>query len=137
MFPSRQPALLSARQLTSFEHYVIKKTVYLTVSVGANPANNLKVTADIAQKDGGTDIAACKMVVTTDDAGFAFVNNSNKTNVAIAGDNHDITSTTVRTVNIYIYYDGAESVVYTNNAANLKGATINLTFTVDSHPAAA
>ena len=126
----------SARQLTSFEHYVIKKTVYLTVSVGANPANNLKVTADIAQKDGGTDIAACKMVVTTDDSGFAFVNNSNKTNVDIKGTNTDITATTVRTVNIYIYYDGSESVVYTNNAVNLKGATIDLTFTVDSHPAA-
>ena len=111
-------------------------TNWYTATAATSAASTMKEGSASAQKDGGTDIAACKMVVTTDDSGFAFVNNSNKTNVDIKGTNTDITATTVRTVNIYIYYDGSESVVYTNNAVNLKGATIDLTFTVDSHPAA-
>lgn len=130
----------TARQLVSFDGYVIKRTVYLTVAVGANPANNLSVTATINQKQGGNDISACKIIVVTDDNGFIILNNkvNNETILtgSIAGDNHDITSTSVRRVDIYIYYDGEDSKVYTNNAANLKGADISLAFNVEANPAA-
>ena len=123
---------VTASQLTTFTNYVIQKTVYLTVAAGANNANNLKVTAAFTQKTGGTDLAACKVLVTTDDGGFATLTSSNYSNVDIKGTNTAITDSTVRTVNLYIYYDGSESVVYTNNKANLKGATIDLTFGVEA-----
>lgn len=131
----------TARQLVSFDGYVIKRTVYLTVAVGANPANNLSVTATINQKTGGNDISACKILVTTDDNGFAILNTKdNQDNpiltADIKGSNTDITSTSVRRVDIYIYYDGEDSKVYTNNAANLTGADISLAFNVESNPAA-
>ena len=125
----------TARQLTSFAGYVITKTVYLTVDTGANNANNLSVTATITQKTGGTDISAVKILVTTDDGGFATLTSASNT-ADIKGTNTAITSSTVRTVNIYIYYDGDETPVYTNNAANLTGADITLTFNVDAVPAA-
>lgn len=124
------------RQLTTFDNYVIKKTVYLTVARGANPANNLKVTATLTQKTGGSDITAAKIIVATSDGGFATLKNGAATNVDIAGSNTNLTDSTVLTVDIYIYYDGNESVVYTNNAANLKGVDISLAFDVDAVPAA-
>ena len=124
----------TARQLSSFDNYVIHRTCYLTVTTGSNPANNLYVTPTITQKTGGTDVSAVKVIVCTDDGGFAVLDSSSgKTN--IAGTNTDITSSVARQVDIYIYYDGDETPVYTNNMANLKGADISLLFDVDSHPA--
>ena len=125
----------SARQLTSFDGYVIQKTVYLTVAEGSNHANNLTVTPTITQKTGGTDISAVKVLVCTDDGGFAILD-STSGETDIKGTNTELTDTTVRTVYIYIYYDGSEDPVYTNNAANLKGADISLAFDVDAVPAA-
>ncbi len=118
----------TVRQLVGFDGYVIHKTVYLTVAAGSNPVNTLTVTPTIAQKASGTDITAAKIVVTTSDGGFAVLDNTQTTAVDIKGDNTDLTDTTVLTVDIYIYYDGNEDVVYTNNAANLTGATIDLEF---------
>jgi hypothetical protein len=130
----------SAKQLTSFDGYVIHKTYYLTVAAGSNPANNLKVTAAITQSGNGADAQAIKLLVTTDDGGFANLytagndgtaHGANLANVDIKGTNTSITSSTVRQVDVYLYYDGDEAPVYTNNAANLTGADVDLTFTVD------
>ena len=126
---------ITAVSLSTFTGYVIQKTIYLTVATGANNANNLSVTGTITQKTGGTDLAAAKVLVTTDDGGFAILTSSSAT-ADIKGSNSPITSSAVRTVNLYIYYDGKESVVYTNNAANLKGAEIGLAFNVNAAPAA-
>lgn len=124
----------SARQLTSFTGYVITRTVYLTVEDGSNNARNLSVTATITQKASGTDVTAVKILVTTDDGGFATLTSAAPT-ADIKGTNTVITDSTVRTVNIYIYYDGDEAPVFTNNAVNLTGADISLTFNVDAVPA--
>ena len=123
----------SARQLTTFDGYVVHKTVYLTVAAGSNPANNLSVTATMTQKTGGTDIDAVKMVIVTNDGGFAVITTSN-TSADISGTNTDITDTTVRVVDIWLYYDGNATEVYTNNMANLTGVDIVLDFNVDSNP---
>ena len=127
----------SARQLTTFAGYVVKKTVYLTVAAGANPANNLRVTPTFTQKTGGNDITAARVLITTGDGAFKVLKSTDSGNVVdIKGDNHDITDSTVLVVNIYIYYDGNDSKVFTNNAANLAGATISLKFDVDANPTA-
>lgn len=126
----------SARQLSTFTGYVIHKTYYLTVAAGSNPANNLSVTADI--DDTNTDAQAVKLLVTTDDGGFAnlyLAGNDGTAHAAnltadIKGSNTNITNTTVRQVDVYLYYDGDEAPVYTNNAANLAGADVDLTFSV-------
>lgn len=123
----------TARQLSSFNGYVIRKTAYITVADGSNPANNLSVTPTITQKTGGTDITAVKVLVCTDDGGFAVLSSANNGSaVDIKGTNTAVSDSTVRTVNIYIYYDGDETPVYTNNMANLKGATIGLQFNMES-----
>jgi hypothetical protein len=114
----------SARQLTSFTDYVLVKTVYLTVASGSDPANNFTITPTFTQTSGGTDITAAKVLVTTSDGGFANLSSANNgTAVDIKGSNTSLTDSTVLTVNFYIYYDGDEAPVYTNNMANLKGAS--------------
>lgn len=81
---------------------------------------------------GGTAITAVKVLVTTSDGGFAILSSSDSGSlVDIKGSNTALTSSTVLTVNIYIYYDGSDSSVYTNNIANLGAATIDLAFGVD------
>lgn len=125
----------TVKQLTNFTGYVIVKTVYLTVAAGANPANNLTVTPTFTQKVGGSDISAAKVIVTTSDGGFAVLSSGNNGSpVDIKGSNTNLTSETVLTVKIYIYYDGNDTNVYTNNAAKLTGATIDLAFDVKAVP---
>ena len=122
----------TARQLTGWTDYVLIKTVYLTVAVGSDGANNLTVTPTFTQKTGGTDITAAKVLVTTSDNGFAVLSSAqNGTEVDISGDNTTLTDSDVLTVNFYIFYDGDEAPVYTNNMANLKGADFECAFDVD------
>lgn len=121
----------SAKQLATFDGYVIQQTIYLTVAVGANNANNLQVTATIGGN--ATAAAATHVLITTDDGGFANLTNATPgtTNVAdIKGSNTAITPTTVRTINVYIYVDGDHANIYTNNKANLSNVTVNLAFDV-------
>lgn len=128
----------SARQLTSFTDYVITKTVYLTVAAGANGINNLTVTPTFTVKTGGADLTAAKVLITTSDGGFAVLSSANNGSaVDIKGTNTTLTDTTVRTINIYIYYDGNVDKVYTNNMANLKGVDISLSFSGTAVPAGA
>ena len=131
----------SARQLTedAFSDYVIKKTVYLTVAKGANDAWNLRVKGVFTQEGSGEDVSACKVIVATDKGGFAILAKEATPayhNIYVADDSNIITDTTVVRVDLYIFYDGTDSSVYTNNAAKLTGATFTLSFEVDAKPAA-
>lgn len=123
----------SAKQLTTFDGYVIKKTIYLTVAAGSQPAGNLKVTPTFATKTAGSEAYdPATVIVATSDGGFAKLTKTNNgTAVDIKGINTALTSATVLTIDIYIYYDGTHSSVYTNNAANLAGATISLAFNAE------
>lgn len=120
----------TVKQLTNFNGYVIVKTVYLTVAAGANPANNLTVTPTFTKKGDGSDFSAAKVIVTTSDGGFAVLSSGNNGSPANIQGSKNLTSDSVLTVKIYIYYDGNDTTVFTNNAENLAGATINLAFDV-------
>lgn len=126
----------TARQLTTFTGYVIQKTVYLTVAKGANDANNLKVTPTIAKSgESGTLVDAARVLITTSDGGFAILD-KDSVEVGIEGSNTNLTDSTVLTVNIYIYIDGNDAAVNTNNSVNLAMATISLLFSVEAVKAA-
>lgn len=126
----------TAKVLTTFEGFVIQKTVYLTVAKGANAANNLKVTPTIAKSgESGTSVDAARVLITTSNGGFAILS-KDSVDVDIKGSNTNLTDSTVLTVSIYIYIDGNDGTVYTNNAVNLAMATISLLFSVDAVKAA-
>ena len=119
----------TARQLTNFTGYVIRRTVYLTVAKGANAANNLTVTPTIT--GAGEDFTAAHVIVATSDDGFVnLTKTDNGTKVDIKGSNTPLTESDVLTVEIYIYIDGNNTNIFTNNIADLKGVTIELAFDV-------
>lgn len=121
----------TARQLTAFTGYVIRRTVYLTVAVGANDANNLTVTPAITGT--GEDLTAAHVIVATSDGGFVNLTNTNNgTKVDIKGSNTALTESTVLTVEIYIYIDGNNTNIFTNNIVDLTGVTIELAFDVEA-----
>ena len=116
----------------NFSDYVIKKTVYLTVAKGANNAINLSVTPTFAKTgtDDQTDYTGVKVLVATSDGGFAtLTKDSAKTD--IKGSNTALTDATVLTVDLYIYYDGKDSTVYSNNYGKLAGADVTFEFEVE------
>ncbi len=121
----------TAIQLTAFTGYVIRRTVYLTVAKGAKDANNLKVTPTITGT--GKDLTAAHVIVATSDGGFANLTSTNNgTKVGIQGSNTPLTESTVLTVEIYIYIDGNDTNIFTNNIADLTGVTIKLAFDVEA-----
>lgn len=120
----------SARQLKAFDGYVEHKTLHMTVAKGADGANNLKVTPKFTQNDTGNDIDAVKVLLVTSDGACKVLKNGD-TDIDIKGNNTKLTDGTVLTVDLYIYVDGDDDAVYTNNKANLKGATIKLNFSVE------
>ena len=121
----------------AFSKYVIKKTVYITLAEGAEDAENLTVTANIALKSGQgndkTNINGVSVLVITDSnnkAEFAGAN-VDSTESLHATQNVTITENTLVKVDIYIYYDGSVADVKTINKAILAAATINLDFDVE------
>ena len=121
----------SAGSAYDFSKYVIKKTIYLTVADGSNPAHDLTVTATSFTAAASKDITAVRVLVVTQNN----IQILTSTDVGSAKSLHDntdqvITDAGTIQVDIYVYYDGSVGSVYTNNINNLDGATINLRFDV-------
>ena len=119
-----------------FANYVIKRTVYLTLATGANPANNLRVTGTIALKEGQaadkTNINGVKVLLVTDANNMVTLTSSTTTAQSLFGtSNVTLTDSNLVKVDIYIYYDGSEADVKTENMAILAAATVNLAFSVE------
>ena len=115
-------------------NYIIHKTCYVTLASGSNPAANLKVThsdwAATNVKSGAEETyAAAKCLITTSSASVELDSGHTSSDTVLAT---SVTNAAVVQVDIFIYYDGNDESVYTNNIANLEGATIDLTFSVEA-----
>lgn len=128
----------SGKVLTQFDGYVITEKVYLTVAKGALPAHNLTVTPTFTKTNAGgtTTMSPVKVMIftTIDSTEQNFIKFGSGISTAQnlhATTNSEITDTTVLIVDIYIYYDGSDTAVTTNNIANLSGATLTLEFGVE------
>ena len=115
--------------LTSFDGYVLTKSVYITVTKDSKIATNLKVSATITKNTTATDIAPLKVLVVCGDKYVELAPDA-LTSATVLAD--QIKSDALTKVDIYIYYDGAHANVTTNNSANLGGAAVELTFAVDN-----
>lgn len=124
--PDASTSTGSENELSKFDGYVLHKTVYIAVAAGSNTAEELKVSATITAAESGT-ITPIRVLVTTTTAVAELSSATTSSDVVLAA---TISNTDVIAVDIFIYYDGNNADVYTNNIANLDGATINLTFSV-------
>ena len=143
--PTASASSGAATALTSFTNYVIKQTVYITLAKDSINATNLKVSATFAQGAAGEgngthtyDPVKVVVVATPATGTAAFeelaAEDRDESNV-VTGTTvlaATVTDDAVITVDIYLYYDGNDTDVYTTNFANLDGSAVSLAFSVDN-----
>lgn len=118
----------TALNIADIGGYVIHKTVYVTLANGSVVQDKLTVTAKILKNGAdGTDITAAKVLVTSETGAAEFGSTDTTPKDIYTG---DINSTSVITLDIWIYYDGNNTNVTSANFANLASASIELTFDV-------
>lgn len=110
----------------NFGAHVIHKTVYVTLAEGSKPVSDLKATVTLTSLKSKT-ITPVKVLITT--AGkFEEFSTSKSTGATVLLD--EVTADAASQIDIFIYYDGNDSAVYTNNVANLDGASVEINFSV-------
>lgn len=113
--------------LTAFTGYVIHKQVWVTVAKNSTPVKDLSVSATIGNKNTGT-ITQAKVLVASSDAAAELSSATTAPTTKLTGATTTITDNTVVALDIYIYIDGNDSAVFTNNFNSLDTATISLSF---------
>lgn len=120
----------------NFSQYVLKQTVYISITEGSVAAKDLKVKAtidDSDKSDSKNDITPIRVLVV---CGENYVElDSTKTDFASTVLRTTISDTDIVAVDIYIYYDGTDDAVTTNNSAKLAGAKVDLEFSVTQQTA--
>ena len=114
-------------------NYIIHKVCYVTLAEGSPAASNLKVTNAAFTTNGTSSeleatFAAVKVLVTSSTAAVELDSANPSSNTALAA---SVTNDAVIQLDIFLYYDGNHTSVYTNNMANLDGANVSLTFGVN------
>ena len=118
-------------------NYIIHQTVYVTMAKGSNAANNLKIkSASLVvnnTKNGTSETYEAVTVLVTSSTNAVEFKNATASDAATTSTvlATSVTDAALIPLDIFVYYDGAHSSVYTNNIANLEGATVNLTFDVN------
>lgn len=109
--------------------YVITKTVYMTIVKETPALSDIEATVKITAA-GTKNIDAAKVVLAVysgaTDKGVKEFDKTNTASTALG--TGEVTSDTLIKVNIYIYIDGTNAAIFTDNAANLDTANIEITF---------
>lgn len=113
--------------LSAFDGYVIHKQVWVTVAKNSTPVKDLSVSATIGSVATGT-ITQAKVLVASSDAAAELSSATTTSTTKLTGATTTITDSTVVALDIYIYIDGNDSAVFTNNFNSLDTATISLSF---------
>ena len=129
-----------ATNLSSFTDYVLYYDLWITVATGSPDMQNLKCNATIqASGDTANVRDAVRVLVASETASEEFYNAHTSSGSAVTAHTDGTTvlastvaSTGLTHVRVYIYLDGEDATVYTNNFTNLKEATVALTFTAEN-----
>ena len=115
--------------LTDVAGYVITRTVYMTIVKDTPQLSDIKATVAITAKDGKTIDAAKVLLAVYNDTADKGTEEFDKAKTGSTSlKTGVVTDATVVKVVIYIYIDGADASIYTDNAANLGTAKIDITF---------
>lgn len=110
--------------------YVLVNEFSITVADGSNAVENLRVASCAVNVNGG-GAEAVKVIVATSSAFAEY----DATGALVEGDGvisaAALSNTEVEYVKIYVYWDGNDTDVYTNNLLNLKDTSVVVTFTGD------
>lgn len=116
-----------------FDKYVIHKEVWVVLAKGSNNATNLVASLTSFQANntanGTNETTSPVKVLITSATGAVELDGttlSDNTKVLAA----TVTDQTAIKLDIYLYYNGADAAVYTNNVLNLEGASFTINFSV-------
>lgn len=111
-----------------FGNYVLKNEFHVCTAVGSNPMENLRV-KDLTYTTTGDK--AVKIIVASDDAHEEFADSaaSNRANPVVLASSVD--DTALVDINVYIYWDGNDTDVYTNGIDDLLATTVSFTLIAD------
>ena len=114
----------SKKNLTSFGNYVVRYKYYLTLAEGSNPVSDLRITNFNLAVANGKSVLPVKVVIASA-AGIEQLDTSDNGN----GTSFNLLSTpleenAVACFYVFVYYDGNETTVNTNNLDNIAAAEI-------------
>lgn len=109
-----------------YDDYVLVNRFSITVAQGSNPLEDLIVT-DCAITSSASDGAlAVKVIVATSEAAIEFDENTTSSSTTLAA---VVTDQDAAIVDVYIYWDGKDPLLYTNNRSHLNDISVSITFT--------
>ncbi len=112
-------------------NYVLQQTVYLALAPDSVKAASITATVAITATNTATGddttIAPVKVLVVTANGVYEFGTGDTSATEILTG-LESTSSADAGKVEIYIYYNGADAAVTTNNFANLDGAKVEITF---------
>lgn len=118
----------SEKKLDTLDGYVFTYTYRMTLAKGSTATNNLKVGTCNFVAANGKNIDAARVLVVCGENTEEFKSGTAAGTKTLAT---DISDSTVVEVKVYVYIDGNDTSIYTNNAGDLDQANITLTFVVD------
>jgi hypothetical protein len=121
---------VSLTDLESFTGFVRKYDFYLTLAKGSATAYNLKVSSYTITATSGKNIDAVRALFATSTTvqTFSTSDSTPADNTVLAASMDDAN---VVALSVFVYYDGTDASVYTNNA-NLDGASISFQLSVSA-----
>ena len=130
---SKDPIALSS---SNFGQYVAKYTFYVVLAENSNSAQNLKVnsfsiaaSADSAAEGDALTLDPVRAVIT---CGTNYVEVKSGDSAPATVLSNTVDNTNVLTVNVYIYYDGNDEDVYSNNIMNIQDVDFTFTLSVEA-----
>lgn len=125
----------SDEDLTTFDGYVWKKTVYLALAKNAPAAQQIKASVTLSGTTENKNYDAVRIVVASASGTFEFKKDTSgdtRDGVTFSGVlANNVKDSATTAVDIYVYYYGADESIYTLNLSNLSGATIAISFTAE------
>ena len=116
--------------------YILINEFSLAVADGSNDLSSLRVkSCTINVPTGAEDAVRVLVAGANGSQEFAATTAADISTTSTVLQTANVTSSASSTVKIYVYWDGNDEGVYTNNIANLQGTSVEVTFTGDIVPA--
>ncbi len=123
---------IAADNTLTIANFVQIGAVKVTLEKGSpDQENGIYATVTLKAKTENKDITGVTVIIAdSSDTKMATFDSTTTEKQQVSTTN--LTDTTVETLNIYVYYNGEADAVYTNNFAELSGATVSITFSTEA-----
>ncbi len=126
------------KAVSDLKGYVVKYTYYLTMQAGSPDGSKLRLqdAVEVAAsttntKDGATDLTPVSVIIVCGDNLIELNEDNSWKETTATTLAETVTDDAATQVDVYVYYDGNNDAVYTNNFSSLANADISFNLVVD------